>query len=145
MSFSPQMSRLRLVTFDVTNTLLRLRTSPGREYANVAKTFGVTATADELDRGYKSVWAEKKAKHPLYGLADGLTTKQWWSDLVSRVFSRAGYDGNHVVLGLIADKLHDEFSEGKNWETLPFAHDVLQVAYIRRCLKATPLQYNHTF
>ena len=129
------MSRLRLITFDVANTLLRLRTSPGREYANVAATFGVTVTADELDRVYKSVWAEKKLKHPLYGLADGLTTKQWWSDLVSRVFSRAGYEGCPGVVGLIADKLHEEFSEGKNWETMPFAQDLLQVAYTRRCLK----------
>ena len=126
------MSRIRLLTFDVTNTLLRLRTSPGREYANVAKTFDVNVGSAELDRVYKSVWAEKKSDHPIYGLEDGLTTKQWWADLVSRVFCRAGYAGSPVALEMIADKLHEEFSAGKNWEIVPFAVDVLKV--IRRII-----------
>ncbi|KAI0209874.1 Haloacid dehalogenase-like hydrolase domain-containing protein 3 [Lamellibrachia satsuma] len=120
------MSRIRLLTFDVTNTLLRLRTSPGREYANVAKTFDVNVGSAELDRVYKNVWAEKKSDHPIYGLEDGLTTKQWWADLVSRVFCRAGYAGSPVALEMIADKLHEEFSAGKNWEIVPFAVDVLK-------------------
>lgn len=121
------MTRLRLLTFDVTNTLLRLRTSPGREYANVARTFDVTVHADELDRVYRSVWAEKKSEHPVYGLEHGLTTEQWWADLVCRVFRRAGYVGSAAALERIADKLHEEFSQGKNWEVMPFAVDVLKV------------------
>jgi len=124
---SHQMSRLRLITFDVTNTLLRLRGSPGREYANVAKMFGVNIGHDELDRVYLDVWAEKKSEHPIYGLSDGLTTKQWWADFVRRVFCRAGYTGSPVILEVVAEKLHDKFSEGKNWETMPFASDVLKV------------------
>ena len=124
---SHQMSRLRLITFDVTNTLLRLRGSPGREYANVAKMFGVNIGHDELDRVYLDVWAEKKSEHPIYGLSEGLTTKQWWADFVRRVFCRAGYTGSPVILEVVAEKLHDKFSEGKNWETMPFASDVLKV------------------
>ena len=121
------MSRLRLITFDVTNTLLRLRGSPGREYANVAKMFGVNIGHDELDRVYLDVWAEKKSEHPIYGLSEGLTTKQWWADFVRRVFCRAGYTGSPVILEVVAEKLHEKFSEGKNWETMPFASDVLKV------------------
>ena len=121
------MARLRLLTFDVTNTLLRLRTSPGREYADVARTFDVTVRADELDRVYRGVWAEKKSEHPVYGLDHGLTTEQWWADLVGRVFRRAGYVGSTATLQRIADKLHEEFSHGKNWEVMPFAVDVLKV------------------
>ena len=129
-SFCRQMSRLRLITFDVTNTLLRLRGSPGREYANVAKMFGVNIGHDELDRVYNDVWAEKKSDHPIYGLSEGLTTKQWWADFVRRVFCRAGYTGNAIILDVIAEELHDKFSEGKNWETMPFASDVLKVCTV---------------
>jgi len=73
------------------------------------------------------VWAEKKSEHPIYGLSDGLTTKQWWADFVRRVFCRAGYTGSPVILEVVAEKLHEKFSEGKNWETMPFASDVLKV------------------
>lgn len=129
------MPRLKLLTFDVTNTLLRLRTSPGREYANVARTFDVNVQSDKLDRVYRSVWAEKKSEHPIYGLAHGHTTEQWWADFVHRVFRRAGYVGSAAALERIADKLHEEFSHGKNWETVPYAVDVLKVEWWEVCLK----------
>jgi len=87
----------------------------------------VTVRADELDRVYRGVWAEKKSEHPVYGLDHGLTTEQWWADLVGRVFRRAGYVGSTATLQRIADKLHEEFSHGKNWEVMPFAVDVLKV------------------
>lgn len=50
------LSRFRLITFDVTDTLLKLRTSPGKQYGEIGAMFGVLSNKDQLVLKYKSSW-----------------------------------------------------------------------------------------
>lgn len=49
------MNRLRLLTFDVTNTILKVKDSPGHQYSAVAKNLGVNISASDLDNVYELV------------------------------------------------------------------------------------------
>ena len=77
---------LKLVTFDVVNTILKVHRSPGYQYALVARQNGVNITGERIDSVYREVWKAKKSEHPTYGLNHGITSKEWWEDFVHRVF-----------------------------------------------------------
>ena len=49
------MNRLKLLTFDITNTILKVKNSPGHQYANVAKHFGINMSPADLDNVYELV------------------------------------------------------------------------------------------
>lgn len=49
------MNRLKLLTFDVANTILKIKDSPGYQYSAVAKNFGIIIKASDLDKVYEFV------------------------------------------------------------------------------------------
>lgn len=50
------LGRFRLITFDVTNTLLKFRSSPGRQYGEIGALFGVLCNNDSLAQSFKHNW-----------------------------------------------------------------------------------------
>lgn len=50
------LSRFRLITFDVTNTLLQFRTTPGKQYGEIGALFGARCDNNELAKNYKANW-----------------------------------------------------------------------------------------
>lgn len=119
------MNRLRLLTFDVTNTILKVKDSPGHQYSAVAKNFGININATDLDSVYDKTWQKKKSEHPNYGKDHGMTTKVWWQDFICRVFVNAGYQGNVSPLQGVSDVLWKRFEDGTDWEAIPHSHEAL--------------------
>ena len=117
---------LRLVTFDVTNTIIRVRGSPGRWYAQAAASVGLQAEAVRLDAVQGQVRRTMTAQYPHYGYAQGMTPKEWWTELSSRVFMSAGYLTEAAVYDQIGDRLYDLFTGASCFETIPGSHDMLQ-------------------
>lgn len=66
------LSRFRLITFDVTDTLLQFRTSPGKQYGEIGAMFGILTGKDEVAANFKSNWykniIKKKIRDNLYNL-----------------------------------------------------------------------------
>lgn len=51
------LSRFRLITFDVTDTLIKFRTAPAKQYGEIGALFGVTNQDDnELIRNFQNNW-----------------------------------------------------------------------------------------
>lgn len=50
------LSRFRLITFDVTDTLLQFRT--GKQYGEIGAMFGILTGKDEVAANFKSNWYE---------------------------------------------------------------------------------------
>jgi len=50
------LSRFRLITFDVTNTLLQFRTTPGKQYGEIGALFGARCDNNELAKNFKANW-----------------------------------------------------------------------------------------
>lgn len=79
-------SRFRLITFDVTDTLLKFRSAPGRQYAEVGALYGVLCDGQSLSANFKSHWHKMKKEHPNFGKKTGLGWEMWWKQLVSESF-----------------------------------------------------------
>lgn len=52
------LSRFRLITFDVTDTLIKFRTAPGKQYGEIGALFGVSQddNHDGLVSSFKANW-----------------------------------------------------------------------------------------
>jgi len=103
-------SRLKALTLDVTNTLVKARASIGQQYADAALMHGIQADPAALDSAFNATWSEKKREMPDYGSHHGVTSREWWSDLVKRVFVKAGHnDVGSEMLNRVFDTLWDHF------------------------------------
>jgi len=106
----PAVTRLKALTFDVTNTLLKARSSIGAQYADAALAHGIQADPAALDSAFDSIWTQKKCEMPDYGRHHGVTSREWWSDLVKRVFVNAGHrDASPETLSRVFDTLWEHF------------------------------------
>ncbi|KAK3605921.1 hypothetical protein CHS0354_017827 [Potamilus streckersoni] len=108
----------KLITFDITNTIIRVMGSVGQQYANVAGIYGLKADACNLDQSFKSAWKKQNAQYPNFGCQQGLSSYKWWTDLVKNCFTEAGHSGNDKLL-TIANHLYVHFSTCKGWEIFP--------------------------
>lgn len=60
------LSRFRLITFDVTDTLLQFRTSPGKQYGEIGAMFGILTGKDNVAANFKSNWYDKHYQKKKY-------------------------------------------------------------------------------
>ncbi|XP_070532109.1 haloacid dehalogenase-like hydrolase domain-containing protein 3 [Ptychodera flava] len=114
-------SGIKLLTVDVTNTLIRIRISVGHQYTRVASQFGFQYYQEELltnsfKEQYKKLWDA----HPNFGQQDGsMTPTEWWKLIVKRTFTNAYRGYENLDLEPLADKLFHEFSTSRCWEIFP--------------------------
>lgn len=113
------------MTWDVKDTLLRLRIPVGKTYAAEAQAFGVQVQAEVLSRSFRQVYKTYNDRFPNYGLSQGLTSKQWWLDVVLETFRLSGAH-EEKALRSIAEKLYRDYCSKHNWEMLPGAKETLQ-------------------
>ncbi|NXJ88456.1 HDHD3 protein, partial [Corythaixoides concolor] len=118
------MRRLRLLTWDVKDTLLRMRQPVGKSYAAEARAHGVRVQPEALSRSFREVYGAQSRRFPNYGRGQGLSSQQWWVDVVKQTFRLSGVheDG---VLTLMAENLYRDFCSARNWEVLPGAGETL--------------------
>ncbi|XP_029455441.1 haloacid dehalogenase-like hydrolase domain-containing protein 3 [Rhinatrema bivittatum] len=116
--------RLRLLTWDVKDTLVRLRCSVGEQYSAVAKSFGIQVEPKALESSFHKVYRVQNKLFPNYGLDRGLSSQQWWGDVVKQTFRNCGVSEDWV-LAQIAENLYSDYSMEKNWEVLPGIRETL--------------------
>ncbi|XP_070614317.1 haloacid dehalogenase-like hydrolase domain-containing protein 3 isoform X2 [Erythrolamprus reginae] len=119
------MLRLRLLTWDVKDTLLRLQVTVGQSYSAEAQAFGLQVPAEALNRSFPQAHTSYSQRFPNYGLGQGLSSKQWWLGVVLETFQLAGIHDSAVLLP-VAEKLYRDYSSPKNWELVPGAIEMLQ-------------------
>lgn len=118
------MSKLRLVTFDVRNTLLKVRGSVGYQYAEQAKRFNVEVDPDRTHETFLSVFKTQRKIYPEFGGGQRLTSEIWWKDVVKKTFLRLGHH-DHRLLENMSNNMYEHFKTNKAWEVIPNAEDVL--------------------
>uniref|UniRef100_A0A8C9L3R9 Haloacid dehalogenase-like hydrolase domain-containing protein 3 n=1 Tax=Pavo cristatus TaxID=9049 RepID=A0A8C9L3R9_PAVCR len=116
--------RLRLLTWDVKDTLLRLRQPVGPSYAAEAQAHGVQVEPEALNQSFLKAYRAQSRRFPNYGRAEGLSSRQWWVDVVKETFRLAGVHED-TVLSLIAENLYRDYCSAHNWELLPEASETL--------------------
>lgn len=122
-------TRLKALTFDVTNTLIKARRSIGHQYADAARAHGIEADPAALESVFESTMAQKKREQPDYGKHHGVSSREWWADLVQRVFANAGHkDASPAALAKVSDTLWEHFQDDARdaWEVLPNVYEGLE-------------------
>lgn len=119
--------QIRLLTWDVKDTLFRLRRPVGEQYASSARAHGLKVEAPDLEQAFGQVYRAQNRSFPNYGFSQGLTCRQWWRDVVLQTFHLAGARDAQAV-GRVADQLYRDFSSPCTWQMLEGAEDTL-----RRC------------
>ncbi|OXB66504.1 hypothetical protein ASZ78_011619 [Callipepla squamata] len=116
--------KLRLLTWDVKDTLLRLRQPLGLSYAAEARARGVRVRPEALSRSFRAAYAAHSRRFPNYGRAAGLSSRQWWLDVVTQTFRLAGVHED-ALLSPMAESLYRDFCSARSWALLPGASETL--------------------
>lgn len=121
------MFRIRMVTFDVTGTLLQFRSPIYEIYAQAGQRHGIDADPAVIKKNFREQYAKMSAAHPIFGRNTGLGWAQWWKNVVIETFrdySRSKEDA--VNISRTADFLLTYFQTPEAWVTQPGAHQLLQ-------------------
>lgn len=115
---------LRVITFDVTNTMLRVAGSVGQQYAKIGKLYNVERSVESLDSAFKKTWSEYNSKLPNFGTHNGMSSQQWWKAIVKDCFRNTG-ETSEESLSHVADHLFLHFRNAESWQVTPGADETL--------------------
>ncbi|CAH0547320.1 unnamed protein product [Brassicogethes aeneus] len=110
------LSRLRLITFDVTNTLLKFRSAPGQQYGEIGAMYGILCDNDSLSANFKAHWRKMNQEHPNFGLNSGLGWEKWWKMIVKGTFKDSRFNVEDKKLDAIASHLIDVYKTSACWQ-----------------------------
>ncbi|EDV38585.1 uncharacterized protein Dana_GF19357 [Drosophila ananassae] len=125
--FLKNLKRFRLVTFDVTDTLLRLE-DPLRQYHQTATECGLTGLErNQLEGCFRRSFSSMSREHPNFGrLSPGLGWQNWWLELVARTFTCASPGVSPEQLETIGRRLITIFRTSKCWGHIEGAQELVQ-------------------
>jgi putative hydrolase of the HAD superfamily len=108
--------KFRAVLFDAAETLFTTRGSVGEIYHSVARQYGSSATAGDVQAAFTKHF---RGAGPL-SVED---QKNWWRDIVHRVYTDVGMVRNFDEF---FDRVYDKFRDSQGWILFPETLDVLQ-------------------
>ena len=117
---------LKVVFFDAAGTLFEPRDSVGATYAQLARKYGVDASAEEVNAAFRRVFHHSPglAFGPGHG-ADELRKleKRWWRNLVAESFEGLG---TFTDFEAYFDELFARFADPASWRADPAALSTLR-------------------
>ncbi|XP_018578279.1 rhythmically expressed gene 2 protein [Anoplophora glabripennis] len=122
-------SRLRLITFDVTDTLLKFRSGPGHQYGEIAAIYGILCDRNILSANFKAHWRKMNQEHPNFGLYSGLGWEHWWKMVVKGTFKDSHFNLDDKKLDNVASHLIEIYKTSICWEQCHGVSELL--SYIR--------------
>uniref|UniRef100_T1IUQ4 Uncharacterized protein n=1 Tax=Strigamia maritima TaxID=126957 RepID=T1IUQ4_STRMM len=120
------MTTYKLVTFDVTNTLLKFTIPPVQQYASAAKQYKISFKEDKLPAAFKSQWKKLNQQHPNFGASTGLKSSKWWMEFVKGTFREADCKAKEIQLYRLGDYLINLFKSKSCWEVVSGSDEVLK-------------------
>ncbi|XP_018915456.2 rhythmically expressed gene 2 protein [Bemisia tabaci] len=120
--------KLKLITFDVTGTLLNFKIPVGKQYAEAGSKYNVHVDSDLLNDAFLKSWKHMNETHPNYGYSCNMTWESWWHQLVQRTFVTAAPSMEFDVESSkkISHYLTEVFRESECWELCDGAVDILE-------------------
>jgi FMN phosphatase YigB (HAD superfamily) len=115
---------MKTITFDVTNTLIRVAFGVGQQYNRILlkSKFGVCLDKDLTNKSFRRLFKEQNAQLPGYGYRAGLSSRAWWALLSKQVIreNQRVHQGKPLLtekqLDAAADLLFNEFCEKEYWQ-----------------------------
>lgn len=103
---------VKLITFDVTRTLLHFKTPPGKLYAEFAASQGVSVDADVVVKKFGINYKQMSLAHPNFGKAT-IGWEKWWETVIAS--SLEDYVRDPLKTCEISKGLIDSYKTGDNW------------------------------
>lgn len=116
------LNKIKLVTFDATNTLLKFRVPPWHQYMVVARDYGFKGTEHEVRYRFKDSFKLMSHKYPNFGKSN-IDWSTWWTQVVRLTFE--GQLPETADVDSIANRLIDEFRTPKVWSIADGANKLL--------------------
>lgn len=113
----------------MTNTLLKFRSEPGRQYGEIGAMYGVLCDKADLFRSFKAHYIKMNNEHPNFGLKTGLGWEKWWKMVVSGTFRDSKFDVEEKKLDAISTHLIDVYKTSACWQHCYGAQGLL--SYLR--------------
>jgi putative hydrolase of the HAD superfamily len=104
------------VLFDAADTLFTTQGTVGEIYAEVAQSFGSTASPSEIQQAFVRHFRNS-------GPISTESEKQWWKDVVHRVFSDVGMIAD---FDRFFDEVYERFKNSRGWRLFPETRMVLE-------------------
>ncbi|XP_068215203.1 rhythmically expressed gene 2 protein-like [Palaemon carinicauda] len=108
---------LRLVTLDVTNTLLKFSRPPGEQYAAIGQLYGLNANPKKLSEAFRIIFKKHEKEVPFYG-ASSIGWQNWWLNVVADTFRKADCPADDDTLKKVGYHLNKHFSHGGAYELI---------------------------
>ncbi|KAK2727133.1 rhythmically expressed gene 2 protein-like isoform X2 [Artemia franciscana] len=103
----------RLITFDVTGTLLNFSRNPVLLYMEEAEKRGFKTDLKLLSNNFKQSWIEQNERFPCFGARHQMHWTEWWTKLVNKTFE--GTELDEISLLCIAEALIEKFKSPLCW------------------------------
>lgn len=125
--FVQNLTKFNLITFDVTDTLLKFKTAPALQYARTATEFGCpNVDPQKLSRNFSKEFKKMVKVYPNFGKYSEINWDDWWKQLVVNIFKAS--DCGHLSdekLNSIALHLIQIYSTNECWDKFNKTDDIL--------------------
>ncbi|CAD1475546.1 unnamed protein product, partial [Heterotrigona itama] len=118
--------RPRLITFDVTGTLLMAKLE---HYVEIGSQYGLSIDRCKLARSFKNSFHKLSLEHPIYGKHTGIGWENWWRQIVHNVFKDQHNYVSDATLDKVANSLIKSYSTSTCWPKYPGTIELLE--YLR--------------
>ncbi|CAH1647331.1 unnamed protein product [Spodoptera littoralis] len=114
---------IKLVTFDVTNTLLQFKVPAWQYYAIVAQDYGFKGNEEQVKAKFIKSFQIMREKHPNFG-RKSIEWEEWWTQVVSMTLK--DYLPRETNVNTVARQLIEEFKTQKCWQCASGGEKLLQ-------------------
>ncbi|KAK3131028.1 hypothetical protein QOZ80_6BG0501110 [Eleusine coracana subsp. coracana] len=123
------LSKLRLITVDVTGTLIAYKGQLGDYYCMAAKHAGMPCPDyQRMHEGFKIAYTEMARQYPCFGFAAKMPNIDWWRTCVKNSFVKAGYDYDDETFEKIFRRIYSVFGSSAPYSVFPDAQPFMRWA-----------------
>ncbi|XP_055524909.1 rhythmically expressed gene 2 protein-like [Wyeomyia smithii] len=123
------LGRFKLVTFDVTDTLLKFSRPPEVQYAMAARLNGCTGINEQaLAECFRTHFKRMARNYPNFGKSSGFDWRWWWRSLVMDIFRDSHTHIDETMLRRVADQLIENYKTKDCWTKVSLANEIVEIA-----------------
>ena len=120
--------RVRMITMDVTGTIVSFRGTLEEHYLGAAKRCGVDdVDASKINEAFRLAYRETSDQYPCFG-GDKITAKQWWKECVLKSFRYAGVEMDDYTADMVFQRIYSTFGSNATYQIFPDAQPFLDWA-----------------